>query len=62
MARQVDCAADARYGFLLDDDPAVPPIPGPRQPGRGNERSQLWIPPTRAGPISEWRGRSIEGR
>ncbi|HMZ14334.1 MAG TPA: malto-oligosyltrehalose trehalohydrolase, partial [Mycobacterium sp.] len=29
----VDCAADARYGFLLDDDPAVLPDPrSPRQP------------------------------
>jgi len=48
----VDCAADARYGFLLDDDPAVLPDPrSPRQPDGVHERSQLWDPTAAHWPI-----------
>ncbi|TXI40394.1 MAG: malto-oligosyltrehalose trehalohydrolase [Mycobacterium sp.] len=58
----VDCAADARYGFLLDDDPAVLPDPrSPRQPDGVHERSQLWDPADARWTDQQWRGRSIEG-
>ncbi|MCB0946967.1 MAG: malto-oligosyltrehalose trehalohydrolase, partial [Mycobacterium sp.] len=58
----VDCAADARYGFLLDDDPAVLPDPrSPRQPDGVHERSQLWDPAAARWIDQQWRGRSIEG-
>ena len=57
----VDVADDARYGFVLDDDPKVLPDPrSPRQPDGVHERSQLWAAP---GPdaAAGWAGRSIEG-
>ena len=39
----VDTAPDARYGYLLDDDPKVLPDPrSPRQPEGVHTRSQLW--------------------
>ena len=58
----VDCAADARYGFLLDDDPAVLPDPrSPRQPDGVHERYQLWGPADARWTDQQWRGRSIEG-
>ena len=39
----VDTPPDARYGFLLDDDPTVLPDPrSPRQPDGVHDRSQLW--------------------
>lgn len=58
----VDCAPDARYGFVLDDDPAVLPDPrSPRQPDGVHERSQLWNPATARWTDEPWRGRSIEG-
>ena len=39
----VDVAPDARYGFVLDDDPKVLPDPrSSRQPEGVHERSQLW--------------------
>jgi len=56
----VDTAADARYGFLLDDDPTVLPDPrSPRQPDGVHEPSQLWQrpEPTDTG----WDGRSVQG-
>ena len=41
--RPSTCAPDARYGFVLDDDPTVLPDPrSPRQPDGVHERSQLW--------------------
>ena len=41
----VDARPDARYGFVLDDDPTVLPDPrSPRQPDGVHERSQLWQP------------------
>ncbi len=58
----VDCAPDARYGFLLDDDPAVLPDPrSPRQPDGVHERSQLWDAGGAQWTDQQWRGRSIEG-
>lgn len=58
----IDAAPDARYGFVLDDDPTVLPDPrSPRQPDGVHERSQLWHPAPDAGGIGNWRGRSIEG-
>lgn len=58
----VDAASDARYGFVLDDDPAVLPDPrSPRQPDGVHERSQLWDPRPQAWTDGDWHGRSIEG-
>ena len=58
----VDAPPDARYGFVLDDDPTVLPDPrSPRQPDGVHERSQLWSPSPDAWTDQEWRGRSIEG-
>jgi maltooligosyltrehalose trehalohydrolase len=57
----VDAAADARYGFLLDDDPTVLPDPrSPRQPEGVHERSRLWEPPARQSDDG-WAGRSVHG-
>lgn len=58
----VDVAADARYGFVLDDDPQVLPDPrSPRQPDGVHERSQLWRPQPDCWTDDDWQGRSIEG-
>lgn len=60
--REVDCPPDARYGFVLDDDPTV--LPDPRsacQPGGVHERSQLWDSRGAAWTDAAWTGRSIEG-
>jgi maltooligosyltrehalose trehalohydrolase len=58
----VDARIDARYGFLLDDDPKVLPDPrSPRQPEGVHERSQRWRPAPEAWTDSGWTGRSIEG-
>lgn len=60
---EVDAAADARYGFVLDDDPKVLPDPrSARQPDGVHERSQLWAPSPQAWTDGDWAGRSIEGR
>jgi len=57
----VDARPDARYGFVLDDDPTVLPDPrSPRQPDGVHERSQLWSP-SDEWTDQQWRGRSIEG-
>jgi maltooligosyltrehalose trehalohydrolase len=59
----VETHPDARYGFVLDDDPTVLPDPrSPRQPDGVHERSQLWQPPAAAWTDGDWPGRSIEGR
>lgn len=59
----VDARPQARYGFLLDDDPKVLPDPrSPRQPDGVHERSQLWQPAADAWTDQNWHGRSIEGR
>ncbi|MEV3904431.1 malto-oligosyltrehalose trehalohydrolase [Mycobacterium sp. NPDC050551] len=58
----VDAGVDARYGFVLDDDPKVLPDPrSPRQPEGVHERSQRWRPAPDAWTDSDWAGRSIEG-
>lgn len=58
----VDTAPDARYGFLLDDDPAVLPDPrSPRQPDGVHRRSQLWEPARGAWTDADWPGRSVQG-
>jgi maltooligosyltrehalose trehalohydrolase len=58
----VDTPADARYGFVLDDDPQVLPDPrSPRQPDGVHERSQLWQPGPDAWTDADWTGRSIAG-
>ncbi len=59
----VDSASDARYGFVLDDDPAVLPDPrSPRQPDGVHERSQLWDASAAQWSDRQWAGRSIEAR
>ncbi|WKG06304.1 malto-oligosyltrehalose trehalohydrolase [Mycolicibacterium sp. HK-90] len=56
------CRPDARYGFVLDDDPTVLPDPrSPRQPGGVHERSQLWRPRPDAWTDSGWAGRPVGG-
>jgi maltooligosyltrehalose trehalohydrolase len=59
----IEVPADARYGFVLDDDPKVLPDPrSPRQPDGVHERSQLWDAPTAAGRSGDsWPGKSIAG-
>ena len=58
----VEAARDARYGYLLDDDPTVLPDPrSPRQPDGVHARSQLWDPAGAAWTDGEWPGRSIGG-
>ncbi|BBZ13979.1 malto-oligosyltrehalose trehalohydrolase [Mycobacterium branderi] len=58
----VDTAPNARYGYLLDDDPKVLPDPrSARQPEGVHERSQLWDPSAAAWTDGDWAGRSVEG-
>jgi maltooligosyltrehalose trehalohydrolase len=58
----VDAAPDARYGYLLDDDPTVLPDPrSPRQPDGVHDRSQLWEPAPQAWTDGGWTGRSVQG-
>jgi maltooligosyltrehalose trehalohydrolase len=58
----VAAAPDARYGYLLDDDPKPLPDPrSPRQPEGVHARSQLWEPTSRDWTDGEWRGRSVQG-
>lgn len=58
----LDAPADARYGFVLDDDPTVLPDPrSPRQPDGVHERSALWQPDPAGWSDAQWAGRSIEG-
>ena len=59
---EVDARPDARYGFMIDDDPMVLPDPrSARQPDGVHARSQLWQPAPGAWTDSSWQGRSIEG-
>ncbi|WAY22188.1 malto-oligosyltrehalose trehalohydrolase [Mycolicibacterium fortuitum] len=59
---EVACRSDARYGFVLDDDPTVLPDPrSARQPDGVHERSQLWQPAPDAWTDDGWAGRSISG-
>jgi maltooligosyltrehalose trehalohydrolase len=58
----VDCAPDARYGFVLDDDPTVLPDPrSARQPDGVHQRSQLWDADNATWTDGSWPGRSIAG-
>ncbi|BBY08513.1 malto-oligosyltrehalose trehalohydrolase [Mycobacterium noviomagense] len=58
----VEAAPNARYGFLLDDDPTVLPDPrSPRQPDGVHARSALWEPTAAAWSDGDWAGRSVEG-
>ncbi|MDT5350614.1 MAG: maltooligosyltrehalose trehalohydrolase [Mycobacterium sp.] len=58
----VDAPADARYGYVLDDDPTVLPDPrSARQPDGVHERSQLWNPVRANWTDGDWAGRSVEG-
>jgi maltooligosyltrehalose trehalohydrolase len=58
----VDATPDARYGYLLDDDPKPLPDPrSPRQPDGVHERSQLWKPAAQAWTDDGWTGRSVQG-
>ncbi|MDT5140475.1 MAG: maltooligosyltrehalose trehalohydrolase, partial [Mycobacterium sp.] len=58
----VDTPPDARYGFLLDDDPAVLPDPrSARQPDGVHDRSQLWDASRAAWTDGDWPGRSVAG-
>ncbi|WP_454561403.1 malto-oligosyltrehalose trehalohydrolase [Mycobacterium haemophilum] len=58
----VAAAPEARYGYLLDDDPAVLPDPrSARQPDGVHARSQLWSASDGAWTDSGWSGRSVEG-
>jgi maltooligosyltrehalose trehalohydrolase len=58
----VDVPSDARYGFVLDDDPTVLPDPrSARQPTGVHGRSQLWDPTSASWTDTEWTGRPIAG-
>ncbi|HZC91737.1 MAG TPA: malto-oligosyltrehalose trehalohydrolase, partial [Mycobacterium sp.] len=58
----VDASPDARYGYLLDDDPEVLPDPrSARQPDGVHDRSQLWEPTPQAWTDSGWTGLSAQG-
>ena len=58
----VDTAPDARYGYLLDDDPTVLPDPrSPRQPDGVHARSQLWDASSATWTDDDWPGRSVAG-
>lgn len=70
MARSADgwwradvaCGSEARYGFVLDENPEVLPDPrSPRQPDGVHARSQLWAPVPDAWTDTRWAGRSICG-
>lgn len=57
-----DCDPQARYGFVLDDDPAVLPDPrSPRQPDGVHGPSQLWDASAYRWSDERWTGRSIAG-
>lgn len=59
---EVAADSEARYGFLLDDDPTVVPDPrSARQPDGVHGRSQLWDPDRATWTDAGWGGRSIEG-
>jgi maltooligosyltrehalose trehalohydrolase len=61
----VDAAPDARYGYLLDDDPEVLPDPrSARQPDGVHGRSQLWDatdPSVARWTDGDWAGRTVAG-
>ncbi|MEZ0366420.1 malto-oligosyltrehalose trehalohydrolase [Mycobacterium sp. pUA109] len=58
----VDAAPEARYGFVLDDDPTVLPDPrSPRQPDGVHARSQMWDPASATWTDGDWAGRPVHG-
>ncbi|BBX96148.1 malto-oligosyltrehalose trehalohydrolase [Mycobacterium lacus] len=58
----VDAPPDARYGYLLDDDPTVLPDPrSARQPDGVHARSQLWDPSGASWTDDDWTGRPVDG-
>lgn len=58
----VDVPPDARYGFLLDDDPQVLPDPrSARQPDGVHGRSALWDEARATWTDNGWAGRPVEG-
>jgi maltooligosyltrehalose trehalohydrolase len=58
----VDAAPDARYGFVLDDDPKVLPDPrSARQPDGVHDRSQLWDAAAATWTDQRWTGRALAG-
>lgn len=58
----VDTVPDARYGYLLDDDPTVLPDPrSARQPDGVHARSQLWDPASATWTDTGWAGRTVAG-
>jgi maltooligosyltrehalose trehalohydrolase len=58
----IETPPDARYGYLLDDDPTVLPDPrSARQPDGVHERSQLWDAGNATWTDAGWTGCSVEG-
>jgi maltooligosyltrehalose trehalohydrolase len=58
----IQTSPDARYGYLLDDDPTVLPDPrSARQPDGVHTRSQLWDASGAGWTDADWRGRSVQG-
>jgi maltooligosyltrehalose trehalohydrolase len=58
----IETSPNARYGYLLDDDPTVLPDPrSARQPDGVHARSQLWDTSGAGWTDADWRGRSIQG-
>ncbi|MDQ2626044.1 MAG: malto-oligosyltrehalose trehalohydrolase, partial [Actinomycetota bacterium] len=58
----VEVAADARYGYLLDDDPVVLPDPrSARQPDGVHARSALWDETSPTWTDDDWAGKPVEG-
>ena len=58
----IETSPDARYRYLLDDDPTVLPDPrSARQPDGVHARSQLWDASGAGWTDADWRGRSVQG-
>ncbi|MBV8930889.1 MAG: malto-oligosyltrehalose trehalohydrolase [Mycobacteriaceae bacterium] len=58
----VETRPDARYGYVLNEDPQVLPDPrSPRQPDGVHERSQLWEPDPSVWTDHAWAGRAVDG-
>jgi maltooligosyltrehalose trehalohydrolase len=58
----VDAAPNARYGYLLDDEPKALPDPrSPRQPDGVHEHSQVWEPNPQGWTDGGWAGRPVQG-
>lgn len=58
----VEVSPDARYGYLIDDDPQVLPDPrSARQPDGVHARSALWDEAGLTWTDDDWAGREVEG-